>query len=124
MQARETIVRISSITTAEAKYTTAGGGNMIKYGIIEAGNLLLKSEVSKAYLSAAKKTVTDKSIPAGYKPVEFAKIPKFNQENQAVFQTQAIDAGDKITVGVEVREVKQDTQIEEPIIKDPVTKKE
>ena len=64
-----------------------------------------------------------KKIPSGYKPIQYAPIPEFDQESQAVFQAAAVDVGDRIDVGVEVREVIQDDVGEiEPIIKDPIAK--
>lgn len=39
------------------------------------------------------------------KPIIYAPIPDFNQETQAVFQTEGTDKGDYIEVGVEVRNI-------------------
>lgn len=37
------------------------------------------------------------------KPIIYAEIPDFDQETQAVFQTEPVDMGDHIYFGVEVR---------------------
>ena len=42
------------------------------------------------------------------KPVIYADIPEFDQCTQAVFQTEPVDMGDHIFVGVEVRDVEQE----------------
>lgn len=42
------------------------------------------------------------------KPIVYAEIPDFNQETQAVFQTEPVDMGDHIFVGVEVRDLPPD----------------
>jgi len=42
------------------------------------------------------------------KPIVYAPIPEFDQETQAVFQTEPVDMGDHIFVGVEVRDVPRD----------------
>jgi hypothetical protein len=39
------------------------------------------------------------------KPIIYAEIPEFDQGTQAVFQTGAIDMGDHIFVGNEIREL-------------------
>ncbi len=60
-----------------------------KYGIIRDGTLILSDD----YLE-------------GHKPVAFAEIPSgFDQQTQAVFQTAAVDMGDHIFVGNEIREL-------------------
>jgi hypothetical protein len=43
------------------------------------------------------------------KPIVYAEIPVFDQEIQAVFQVEPVDMGDYVFVGVEVREVPQDS---------------
>ena len=39
------------------------------------------------------------------KPIIYAPIPQFNQETQAVFQTEPVDMGEYIEVGVEIRDL-------------------
>jgi len=39
------------------------------------------------------------------KPIIYAEIPDFNQETQYVVQTEPVDKGDYIDVGVEVRDL-------------------
>jgi hypothetical protein len=46
------------------------------------------------------------------KPVIYAEIPDFNQETQAVFQTEPVDMGDHIFIGVEVRDFPPDEDME------------
>ena len=66
--------------------------------------------------------VDEKVIPDGYKPVQYASIPKFDQTAEAVFQTAAVDLKDRIAFGVEVREVVQDDKDFEEI-KEPIERK-
>lgn len=42
------------------------------------------------------------------KPIIYAEIPEFDQETQAVFQTEPVDMGDHIFIGVEVRDLPPD----------------
>lgn len=44
----------------------------------------------------------------GAKPIIYEAIPDFDQETQAVYQTEPVDMGDHIYVGVEIRDVEQD----------------
>ena len=44
------------------------------------------------------------------KPIIYAEIPEFNQETQAVFQTEPVDMGDYIFIGVEVRDLPPDEE--------------
>ena len=44
------------------------------------------------------------------KPIIYAEIPEFNQETQAVFQTEPVDMGDYIFFGVEVRDLPPDEE--------------
>lgn len=39
------------------------------------------------------------------KPIIYAPIPDFDQETQAVYQTEPVDRGDHIGIGVEVRDL-------------------
>lgn len=39
------------------------------------------------------------------KPIIYAPIPDFDQETQAVYQTEPVDKGDHIEIGVEVRDL-------------------
>lgn len=39
------------------------------------------------------------------KPIIYAPIPDFDQETQAVYQTEPVDRGDHIEIGVEVRDL-------------------
>ena len=66
--------------------------------------------------------VDEKVIPDGYKPVQYASIPKFDQTAEAVFQTAPVDIKDRIDFGVEVREVVQDDKDFEEI-KEPIERK-
>jgi hypothetical protein len=58
------------------------------YGIIQNGILQLNS-----------------AKLAGYKPIEYADIPDFDQAAQYIMQSAPIDQGDKILIGVETREL-------------------
>ncbi len=58
------------------------------YGIIQNGILQLNS-----------------AKLAGYKPVEYASIPGFDQSKQYIVQSAPVDQGDKIIVGIEIREL-------------------
>lgn len=59
------------------------------FGIIQNGNLI-KSELQIE----------------GYKPIEYQPIPvDFNQATQYAVQTEPIDQGDKIFIGVEVHDL-------------------
>lgn len=44
------------------------------------------------------------------KPIIYAEIPDFDQETQAVFQTEPMDMGDHIFVGNEVRDLPPDEE--------------
>jgi len=44
------------------------------------------------------------------KPIIYAEIPEFNQETQAVFQTEPVDMGDYIFIGVEVVDLPPDEE--------------
>ncbi len=44
------------------------------------------------------------------KPIIYAEISEFNQETQAVFQTEPVDMGDYIFIGVEVRDLPPDEE--------------
>jgi len=39
------------------------------------------------------------------KPIIYAPIPDFDQETQAVFQTEPVDRGEYIEIGVEVQDL-------------------
>ena len=96
-----------------------------KYGLLDKdGTLILAATRDIAIIKEREVSKISKEIPSGYKPVQFAPIPEFDQETQAVFQAAAVDAGGRIEVGVEVREVKQE-DVKEPgdeLIKDPIAK--
>jgi hypothetical protein len=47
------------------------------------------------------------------KPIVYAEIPDFDQATQAVYQTEPVDMGEYIYVGVEVRDLPQGESIEE-----------
>jgi hypothetical protein len=47
------------------------------------------------------------------KPIVYAEIPEFDQLTQAVYQTEPIDMGDYIYIGVEVRDLPQEEPSEE-----------
>lgn len=96
---------------------------MITYGRIDKGELIIEKTKDLSYVKEAEISKEIKDIPKDCKPVQYAPIPEFDQEKQAVFQVGAVDMGSKIEVGVEVREVKQDDVVEiGPIIKDPIVK--
>lgn len=63
------------------------------YGIIQDGKLV---RVSKGY--------------PGAKPVVYEDVPLFDQETQYVVQCPPVDAGNHIFMGVEIREMEQDTE--------------
>jgi len=44
------------------------------------------------------------------KPVIYAPIPEFDQTCEGVFQTEPVDKGDYIEVGVEVRPIETDEE--------------
>lgn len=67
---------------------------MEKYGMLVDGKLL-KSE----------------SQLEGYKPIVYAPIPLFDQLTQYVVQTDPIDNGDHIFVGVEVKDMQLDEEM-------------
>ena len=72
---------------------------MPKYGIIEDGKLY-----------------TSDNQLTGYKPIEYAEIPEFDQMTQAIYQGEIKDEGESISVGVEVKEVEQDDESNEEFI--------
>lgn len=39
------------------------------------------------------------------KPIVYVSIPNFDQETQAVYQTEPVDRGDHIELGVEIRDL-------------------
>lgn len=41
------------------------------------------------------------------KPIVYAEIPQFDQMTQAVYQTEPVDMGDYIYIGVEVMDLPQ-----------------
>lgn len=47
------------------------------------------------------------------KSIRYAPIPDFDQETQAVFQTEPVDKGGYIEIGVEIRDVPQDETLPE-----------
>lgn len=47
------------------------------------------------------------------KPVVYAPLPEFNQLTQAVYQGEAIDKGEYIEIGVEVKDVEPDEEVPE-----------
>lgn len=47
------------------------------------------------------------------KPTVYAEIPDFDQTTQAVYQTEPVDMGDYIYIGVEVRDLPQGESTEE-----------
>lgn len=76
---------------------------MRKYGLIKDGNLLLSSVQLD-----------------GYKPVEYADVPSFDQTTHYVTQGDVVDNGDYILVSVEVKELELDDNsvIEEPHVEE------
>lgn len=61
---------------------------MQKYGMLVDENLLLSSRQLE-----------------GYKPVEYGKIPDFNQSTHYAIQASPVDEGERIFVDVEVKEL-------------------
>ena len=61
---------------------------MQKHGIIKDGNLLLSSKKLD-----------------GYKPVQYAEIPDFDQSTNYVVQSVPVDNADHIFVDVEIRKL-------------------
>lgn len=52
----------------------------------------------------------------GYKPIQYAEIPEFDQMNQAIYQGSVKDKGEYISVDVEIRDVEQDDDNDEELI--------
>lgn len=50
----------------------------------------------------------------GYKPLVYADVPDFDQETQYVVQTEPLDRGDDIYIGVEVKTIIQDIGSDPP----------
>ena len=44
----------------------------------------------------------------GYKPIQYAEIPDFDQSAQYVVQSDPIDNGDHIFIGIEIRQLQLD----------------
>lgn len=61
---------------------------MQKYGMLVDENLLLSSRQLE-----------------GYKPVEYAEIPDFDQSTHYAIQEDPVDEGESIFVGAEIREL-------------------
>ena len=102
-----------------------------KYGMIDSktGELVLADiKEADAYKGARACEIiaeeAKKSLAAEYKPVQYAEIPEFDQTAQAVFQGAAVDAGDKITVGVTVVDIGQEPEKEAGEIETPPAVKE
>lgn len=98
----------------------------MKLGIVQDGKLILTTDrkqyggetekqvtvTEKVYDDKLKKEIeTTKTETA--KPVQFAAIPKFNQETQAVYQGAPVDKGDVIEVGVRVVDVPEEEMVAE-----------
>ena len=112
----------------------------MKYGIIQDGKLIT-TEDKRQYGGEQLKTITaevtiketvydeklkkdvivdvDKvaSQVTEAKPILYAAIPKFNQETQAVYQSDPVDKGDKIEIGVVVRDVPPDENPFDEVVK-------
>ena len=59
------------------------------------------------------------------KPIVYAEIPEFNQATQVIYQAEPVDMGDYIYIGVEVRDLPYQEDIEpEYIPPDPPTEEE
>ncbi len=86
------------------------------------GTLLVSASRDIAYTKEMLVSRITREIPADYKPVQYAPIPEFDQEGEAVFQAAGTDQGTHIEVGVEVREVRQEDAKEpgDETIKDPI----
>ena len=110
----------------------------MKYGIIQDGKLIT-TEDKRQYGGEQLKTITaevtiketvygeklkkdvivDKVVSqvTEAKPILYAAIPKFNQETQAVYQSDPVDKGDKIEIGVVVRDVPPDENPFDEVVK-------
>ncbi len=104
--------------------------SMQRYGRVDKDGNLQVSKVDVAYLREREITreIAEAKPPPNMKmkPIQFAAIPRFDQESEAVYQAGAIDRKDYIEVGVEVREVKQEDGFDDGFddeIKDPVARK-
>ena len=111
----------------------------MKYGIIQDGKLIT-TEDKRQYGGEQLKTITaevtiketvygeklkkdvivDKVVSqvTEAKPILYAAIPKFNQETQAVYQSDPVDKGDKIEIGVVVRDVPPDENPFDEVVKE------
>ncbi len=102
--------------------------SMQRYGRVDKDGNLQVSKVDVAYLKEREITreIAEAKPPPNMKPIQFAPIPRFDQESEAVYQAGAVDRKDYIEVGVEVREVKQEDGFDDGFddeIKDPVARK-
>ena len=110
----------------------------MKYGIMREGKLIT-TEDKRIYGGEQLKTITaevtvketvygeklkkdvivDKVVSqvTEAKPILYAAIPKFNQETQAVYQSDPVDKGDKIEIGVVVRDVPPDENPFDEVVK-------
>jgi hypothetical protein len=88
----------------------------VKYGTISKDKtLLIAAEQSDIYTK--EKDVIITKTPDGFKPIEFAPIPEFDQERQAVYQDAPVDKDDYIKCGVKVIDLPEEKEpIEEPIL--------
>ena len=111
----------------------------MKYGIMREGKLIT-TEDKRIYGGEQLKTITaevtvketvygeklkkdvivDKVVSqvTEAKPILYAAIPKFNQETQAVYQSDPVDKGDKIEIGVVVRDVPPDENPFDEVVKE------
>ena len=111
----------------------------MKYGIIQDGKLIT-TEDKRQYGGEQLKTITaevtiketvydeklkkDITVDNGVspvteaKPISYAAIPKFNQETQAVYQSDPVDKGDRVEIGVVVRDVPPDENPFDEVVKE------
>lgn len=62
-----------------------------KYGMLKEGTLIMSDTQFE-----------------GYKPVEYAEIPNFDQTTQYIIQTAPVDKGDHIFIGIEIKQLELD----------------
>ena len=111
----------------------------MKYGIIQDGKLIttedkcqyggeqlktITAEVTvkeTVYDEKLKKDITVDNVVSPVteaKPISYAAIPKFNQETQAVYQSDPVDKGDRVEIGVVVRDVPPDENPFDEVVKE------
>ena len=111
----------------------------MKYGLLKDGKLMttidkrqyggeqlktITAEVTvkeTVYDEKLKKDITVDNVVSPVteaKPISYAAIPKFNQETQAVYQSDPVDKGDRVEIGVVVRDVPPDENPFDEVVKE------